>query len=158
MLHAQTRSNLRPICQQLLDTSTLMQRAARWPGTVLRSTKRLNYSFGARFGPLHRPARPTSLTALGYRNLSSLTTTKTPFVIPPAMEIESSGNFDLLKRVDVAYSPITVSKWRSRVTGLTVVHIDYEGNAALFLYSPFFSSMLFVFASSDRQGILCRRH
>lgn len=111
---------------KFLDTSTLMLRTARWPGTVLRSTKRVNYSLGARVGALHWPTRLTRDPPLRLRHLSSLATNKTPFALPITMEIESSGNFDLLKRVNVAYSPITVSKWRSRVTGLTVVHIDYE--------------------------------
>ncbi|PVF99908.1 hypothetical protein CPB86DRAFT_846178 [Serendipita vermifera] len=39
---------------------------------------------------------------------------------------QSVGNFDLVKQVDVSYTPVRVSKWRSRVTGLSVVHIDYE--------------------------------
>ncbi|KAI0036602.1 Metalloenzyme, LuxS/M16 peptidase-like protein [Vararia minispora EC-137] len=36
------------------------------------------------------------------------------------------GNFDLVKRVKLDFTPVTVSKWKSRVTGLTVVHLDYE--------------------------------
>lgn len=35
-------------------------------------------------------------------------------------------NFDLVKRVKLDFTDVTVSKWRSRVTGLTVVHLDYE--------------------------------
>lgn len=37
-------------------------------------------------------------------------------------------NFDLVKRVKLDYTDVTVSKWRSRVTGLSVVHLDYEGS------------------------------
>lgn len=37
------------------------------------------------------------------------------------------GNFDLVKRVKLDYTDVVVSKWQSRVTGLTVVHLDYEG-------------------------------
>jgi hypothetical protein len=48
-------------------------------------------------------------------------------LLQPTMATETVGNFDLVKRVDVSYSPVRVSKWRSRVTGLSVVHIDYEG-------------------------------
>ena len=44
-----------------------------------------------------------------------------------AMSDASYGNFDLVKRVPVDKTHIVVSKWRSRVTGLSVVHIDYEG-------------------------------
>jgi hypothetical protein len=48
-----------------------------------------------------------------------------------AMSDASYGNFDLIKRVPVDKTNIIVSKWRSRVTGLSVVHIDYEG---IYLY------------------------
>ena len=37
------------------------------------------------------------------------------------------GNFDLVKSFKLDYADITVSKWRSRVTGLSVVHLDYSG-------------------------------
>ena len=37
------------------------------------------------------------------------------------------GNFDLVKNFKLDYADITVSKWRSRVTGLSVVHLDYSG-------------------------------
>ncbi|KAK7058884.1 hypothetical protein VNI00_001508 [Paramarasmius palmivorus] len=39
---------------------------------------------------------------------------------------ESFQNFDLIKRVKLAFTDVTVSKWKSRVTGLSVVHLDYE--------------------------------
>ncbi|KAI6047558.1 Metalloenzyme, LuxS/M16 peptidase-like protein [Pisolithus marmoratus] len=38
----------------------------------------------------------------------------------------SFGNFDLVKRMEMRHSDTVVSKWQSRVTGLTVVHLDYE--------------------------------
>lgn len=40
-------------------------------------------------------------------------------------------NFDLVKRVKLDYTDVTVSKWRSRVTGLNVVHLEYEGVSTL---------------------------
>src|ERR1700741_3044910 len=40
---------------------------------------------------------------------------------------ESYGNFDLVERVKLAGFDITVSSWLSRITGLKVVHLDYEG-------------------------------
>jgi len=40
---------------------------------------------------------------------------------------ESYGNFDLIERVKLGSFDITVSSWRSRITGLKVVHLDYEG-------------------------------
>lgn len=45
-----------------------------------------------------------------------------PVTIP-----ETFGNFDLVKRLKLDFTDVTVSKWRSRVTGLSVVHLDYEG-------------------------------
>ncbi|KAG6877636.1 hypothetical protein C0993_005345 [Termitomyces sp. T159_Od127] len=45
----------------------------------------------------------------------------------PATIPESYGNFDLVKRVKLDFTDVTVSKWRSRITGLSVVHLDYEG-------------------------------
>lgn len=40
---------------------------------------------------------------------------------------ESFGNYDLIKRVKLDFTDVVVSKWKSRVTGLTVIHMDYEG-------------------------------
>jgi hypothetical protein len=40
---------------------------------------------------------------------------------------ENFGNFDLVRRFKLAFTDVTVSKWRSRITGLTIVHLDYEG-------------------------------
>ena len=48
----------------------------------------------------------------------------------PALQPSSSetfGNFDLINRVKPGFAEITVSSWRSRTTGLNVVHLDYEG-------------------------------
>ncbi|KAI0931998.1 hypothetical protein AcV7_000767 [Taiwanofungus camphoratus] len=39
---------------------------------------------------------------------------------------ESFGNFDLVQRLNLDFADILVSKWKSRVTGLSVVHLDYE--------------------------------
>ncbi|KAJ6575205.1 Metalloenzyme, LuxS/M16 peptidase-like protein [Mycena capillaripes] len=39
---------------------------------------------------------------------------------------EKFGNFDLVKRIKLGFTDVQVSKWRSRVTGLSVVHLDYE--------------------------------
>lgn len=43
------------------------------------------------------------------------------------MPLTSYGNFDLVKKIKLDFTEVEVSKWRSNVTGLTVVHIDYEG-------------------------------
>ena len=53
---------------------------------------------------------------------------------------ETFGNFDLINRVKIGFSEVTVSSWRSRVTGLSVVHLDYEGErftAAMNLPPPY---------------------
>lgn len=50
--------------------------------------------------------------------------------LSPAMEgtrEEKYKNFDLVKRFKLPFADIRVSKWRSRVTGLTVAHLDYDG-------------------------------
>lgn len=40
---------------------------------------------------------------------------------------EKFGNFDLVKRLKLDFTDVTISKWKSRTTGLSVVHLDYEG-------------------------------
>jgi hypothetical protein len=37
------------------------------------------------------------------------------------------GNFDLIRTEKLGLADIFLSKYRSRATGLTVVHLDYEG-------------------------------
>ena len=39
----------------------------------------------------------------------------------------SFGNFDLIKQHNLGFGDVSVSKWRSRVSGLNVIHLDYEG-------------------------------
>ncbi|KAJ4001026.1 Metalloenzyme, LuxS/M16 peptidase-like protein [Lentinula boryana] len=36
------------------------------------------------------------------------------------------GNFDLIQRFKLDFADVVVSKYRSRVTGLSIVHLDYE--------------------------------
>jgi hypothetical protein len=40
---------------------------------------------------------------------------------------ETFGNYDLVKRFKLDYTDVVVSKWKSRSTGLTVIHLDYDG-------------------------------
>ena len=47
--------------------------------------------------------------------------------VPASGSRETFGNFDLIRRVKLDFTDVTVSSWRSRVTGLNVVHLDYEG-------------------------------
>ncbi|KAH9944050.1 Metalloenzyme, LuxS/M16 peptidase-like protein [Epithele typhae] len=39
---------------------------------------------------------------------------------------DTYGNFDLIKRFKVDHTDIHVSKWKSRASGLSVVHLDYD--------------------------------
>ncbi|KAJ7070954.1 Metalloenzyme, LuxS/M16 peptidase-like protein [Mycena amicta] len=39
---------------------------------------------------------------------------------------EKYGNFDLVKDIKLDFTDVRISKWQSRVTGLSVVHLDYE--------------------------------
>ncbi|CUA75460.1 putative protein C3H1,02c [Schizosaccharomyces pombe 972h-] [Rhizoctonia solani] len=41
-------------------------------------------------------------------------------------EILNTSNFELLQRVKLDYTNVEITKWKSKVTGLSVVHIDYE--------------------------------
>src|ERR1700722_5230651 len=47
---------------------------------------------------------------------------------------QSYGNFDLVRSFKIDYADVTVSKWRSRVTGLSIVHLDYKGEQHLFCH------------------------
>jgi hypothetical protein len=55
---------------------------------------------------------------------------------PTTNGVEKHGNFDLITRAKLDYADILVSKWKSRVTGLSVVHLDYNGTSyVLYLQS-----------------------
>ncbi|KAI0778573.1 Metalloenzyme, LuxS/M16 peptidase-like protein [Trametes elegans] len=43
-----------------------------------------------------------------------------------AKPLESHGNFDLVKKFKLDFADIHVSKWKSRSSGLSVVHLDYD--------------------------------
>ncbi|EPQ60716.1 hypothetical protein GLOTRDRAFT_30984 [Gloeophyllum trabeum ATCC 11539] len=43
-----------------------------------------------------------------------------------AEAVQTLGNYDLVRRFKLDFSDVVVSKWKSRTTGLTVVHLDYE--------------------------------
>ena len=45
----------------------------------------------------------------------------------------SFGNFDLIRHDTIDYADLTISRWKSRVTGLTVIHLDYEGASVVHL-------------------------
>lgn len=75
--------------------------------------------------------------------------------VPLSDESHKFGNFDLVKRVKLDFSDITVSKWRSRITGLTVVHLDYEGTTSS---NNYISMSTHCTGSPNRERILCRWH
>ena len=54
---------------------------------------------------------------------------------PTTNGTEKYGNFDLVTRAKLDYADILVSKWKSRVTGLSVVHLDYNGTSLCPTYS-----------------------
>lgn len=45
----------------------------------------------------------------------------------PAKSAERYGNFDLVTKTKLDFTEVLISKWKSRVTGLSVVHLDYDG-------------------------------
>lgn len=47
---------------------------------------------------------------------------------------ETHGNFDLVKRFKLDFADVHVSKWKSRTSGLSVVHLDYEGVSIILIY------------------------
>lgn len=50
--------------------------------------------------------------------------------------VERFGNFDLIRKVELDFTDVVVSKWKSRVTGLNVIHLDYEGVFRQFREEP----------------------
>jgi hypothetical protein len=60
------------------------------------------------------------------------------------LEVDSIGNFELLKRITLNYTDVTITKWRSKETGLKVVHVDYEGPIINGYFAVATESMHFV--------------
>jgi hypothetical protein len=84
-----------------------------------------------------RPTMPTS-TSFFSTNSPRLSQTQqsnmspTGALHPPSSTSpEKFENFDLIERVKLGVADITVSSWRSRVTGLRVVHLDYDGERTI---------------------------
>lgn len=76
--------------------------------------------------------------------------------VPPVsmtQATESYGNYDLVKRVKLDFTDVAVSKWKSRETGLTVIHLDYEGVS--FLIAHISRLVLTLFTSTYRQWLFC---
>ena len=51
---------------------------------------------------------------------------------------DSVGNFDLVQKVKLDFTDVTVSKWRSKSSGLQVVHVDYNGTSITSIHSKLF--------------------
>ena len=65
--------------------------------------------------------------------VSTLPGTEGP-IMAANLDAESSiGSYDLKARVKLNYTDVTVSKWQSRDSGLTVVHLDYDGTRHAFV-------------------------
>ncbi|CAE6470602.1 unnamed protein product [Rhizoctonia solani] len=79
----------------------------------------------------HSTPRPRSWQ---FRPLATVATSTNPTVnqlprsmsLPISTETFDTRNFELLQRVKLDYADVEVTKWRSKVTGLTVVHVDYD--------------------------------
>lgn len=67
---------------------------------------------------------------------------------------DSYGNFDLVKRIKLDFTDVEVTRWRSRETGLNIVHLDYEGAHICYFISVSSSEMLSC--SAHREGLLRR--
>jgi hypothetical protein len=85
------------------------------------------------------------------------------FSLPMSDATESHGNFDLVKRIKLDYTDVVVSKWRSRKTGLTVVHMDYEGgilhqrierHSTKFLSAPIVNGYFVIATESQCHSLL----
>lgn len=125
----------------------------RMPLSLRRLSRRL-------FDSLCRPARSLSLrrTSRPLANLAAATSPPHSFAQLPGLEMQKSfGNFDLIRRDVLDFSDITVSRWMSRVTGLTVIHLDYEGTFAP-LQKVLLTGFSFRTCSTHRQGLFHRSH
>ena len=75
------------------------------------------------------------------------------------MSSNTFGDFALVNRVKPGFSEITVSSWRSRVTGLNVLHLDYEGEHITAAISPSsYAHRLYFANSSYREWLFCSGH
>jgi hypothetical protein len=72
-----------------------------------------------------RSLLPLPIHRSHYASVASVMTAGSPHGTPQTPQ--AFGNFDLVKEFKLDYADITISKWQSRVTGLSVVHLDYEG-------------------------------
>lgn len=62
-----------------------------------------------------------------WAHIAPVATSFSPSFATMGQPTESFGNYDLVRRIKLDFTDVVVSKWKSRVTGLTVIHMDYEG-------------------------------
>lgn len=88
-------------------------------------SRAISNTFQSRPSTHHLPRKIPHL----HRNAhAALAMSPKPNGAPNGHVLESYGNFDLVRRLKLDFAAdITVSKWKSRETGLSVVHLDYEG-------------------------------
>jgi hypothetical protein len=92
---------------------------------------------------------PSAISPVVHQNISSrfahslpqrITQVMVPSTDPKAtvtQQTESFGDYNLIKRFKLDFTDVVVSKWKSSVTGLTVIHLDYEGIILLCPLSKF---------------------
>jgi hypothetical protein len=103
----------------------------RWPSlrslSRFKPTTRPQYRTVTSFllGPRIQPPSRSYLAQALSRGLASVATARSPISSPQNME-SRTGSFDLLQEVKIDNADIVVSKWRSRKSGLSVVHLDYD--------------------------------
>ena len=68
---------------------------------------------------------------------------------------ESFGNFDLVKKFKMDFTNVVISTWKSRLTGLTVIHLDYEGIVVLSCYLGINAIQFFSVKSTNYRGLFC---
>lgn len=87
---------------------------------------------------------------LASRPLSSTTTSFAMSTTPQVF-----GNFDLIQNFKLDFAEVVVSKYRSRITGLSIVHLDYEG--VYYLWSRLISCLTLCI-SAYRQWLFFGAH
>lgn len=119
------------------SVSTLMLRALCGSNLSLRQSRFCRGTCRA-FHTYPRILNP-ALSATGQPTLSTLPEPRGPITIMPTINSvpESPiGSFDLKAWVKLKYTDVTVSKWQNRDSGLTVVHLDYNGTCHPPYYIP----------------------
>jgi hypothetical protein len=96
----------------------------RYPGTLTRRDKSPFYTTRKR--PLVSPSHTLQIRHAMSPSLETRPTASRSMGLGD-FGLDTFGNFDLVKRLKLDFVNVVVSKWRSRVTGLDVVHLDYNG-------------------------------